>query len=242
MKSDSFIKQSNLDTDFPLKVERTDRKKTASIKVEDGKVRVLIPRTLSPTRLEDLIRKKTPWIRRQLKIQADQKLVKLKEYVSGESFTYLGRNYRLKLINDPSKEVKLIGGKFVYGTASNLTENEKKAKTQKALHDWYVKHARERLAEKTERYAKLLGVYPSSIKVRSFKSRWGSCSINGEITYNWKIIIAPHHIVDYVVVHELCHILYQNHSESFWGALERIIPDYKECRTWLMKNTQLMGI
>jgi hypothetical protein len=95
------------------------------------------------------------------------------------------------------------------------------------------KLAEEKMTEKTRRYAEILGVTPDAVAVRDYKSRWGSCSVKGEIKYNWKIIIAPNHIIDYVVVHELSHMRHPNHSRDFWRYVGRVIPDYRECREWL---------
>jgi len=81
-----------------------------------------------------------------------------------------------------------------------------------------------------------MGVAPNSISVRDYKSRWGSCSSKGEISYNWRIIIAPHQIVDYVVVHELCHLKHPNHSPEYWKSVKRVNPEYKEHRQWLKEH------
>ena len=93
-----------------------------------------------------------------------------------------------------------------------------------------------RLTEKTNRYAKIIGVSPNAISVRDYKSQWGSCSRNNKISYNWRLIIAPHRVVDYVVVHELCHLLEFNHTKDYWRHVSNNFRDYKECRDWLRFN------
>ena len=220
----------------PLEVVRTNRRKSASIKIENGQVKVIIPKTLSNKALNQLIQKKTPWIRKKLKEHSEITPMKPKEYVSGESFAYLGKNYRLKLTGNDSGEVKLKGGQLVLGVDKSLAEDDWRGFVRDRLVDWYISHAESRLREKTARYAKILGVKPQSITVKDYKSRWGSCSSKGDISYNWKIIIAPHHIVDYVVVHELCHLIHHNHSPEYWKVVEKVVPDYKDCREWLKEN------
>ena len=157
---------------------------------------------------------------------------KPKEYVSGESFTYLGRNYRLKILSGGYREVKLIGGYLEVGVSKNSSEND----IRNALVVWYEKNALKRLTEKSHRYAGIIGVSPNSISVRDYKSRWGSCSSKGDISFNWRIIVAPHHIVDYVVVHELCHLKHPNHSPAYWRSVKREIPDHEICRQWLKEH------
>lgn len=107
---------------------------------------------------------------------------------------------------------------------------------RQSLKQWYQTRALEKLKEKTKRYASILGVTPKSVDVKEYKSRWGSCSSSGDVTCNWRTIISPHHIVDYIVVHELCHLLEHNHGAKYWKHVQSIIPNYKECREWLKVN------
>ena len=225
-----------LKTDFPIEVFKTDRRKTASIKIVEGQVHVIVPKRLSDARVKDLILKRTSWIKQKLRIQSETVLPKPKEYVSGESFTYLGRNHRLKLIPNGEEEVKLRGGYLELGVPKTLFEAGRLSYVKTALIKWYQEHALERLTEKSKRYGRILGVNPKSITLKEYKSRWGSCSDSGKISYNWKIIIAPHRIVDYVVVHELCHMLEHNHSAAYWSHVKSIIPDFNQDRQWLKVN------
>jgi len=111
-----------------------------------------------------------------------------------------------------------------------------------ALIRWYKHHAALKLQEKVERYAEIIGVEPAGVGVKSFKSRWGSCSAKGKINFNWKIILAPNRIVDYVVVHELCHLKCHDHSPKFWKEVERGLPDYIACKEWLKSNVSMLSI
>ena len=107
---------------------------------------------------------------------------------------------------------------------------------------WFKEHAQQRLREKSLRYAKIVGVTPSSVDIKAFKSRCGSCSTGGRIQFNWKIIIAPNRVVDYVVVHELCHLRQHDHSPKFWQCVERVFPDHQECREWLKVNGRKLTV
>jgi predicted metal-dependent hydrolase len=222
--------------DFPIDVIRTSRRKTASITIEGGIVQFSIPEKLSDKRLQNLIADRTPWIKQKLLLQSDTAPVRPKEYVSGESFAYLGRNYRLKLSQRPTEGLKLKSGQLVLGVDKKLSESNGKAFIRSELEAWYHLHAERRLREKAKRYAGIIGEEPNSVSLKDYKSRWGSCSVTGDIFFNWKIIIAPHRIVDYVVVHELCHLLEYNHSPKFWKRLERVIPDYLDRKNWLKHN------
>lgn len=96
--------------------------------------------------------------------------------------------------------------------------------------------AREVLTQKTDYYKVLLGVEYQRIRIGDQKTRWGSCSSKGTISYNWHLILMPEQIMDYVVVHELCHLLEMNHSWQFWEKVEKVFPDYRERRRWLREN------
>lgn len=220
---------------LPVEVVRTKRKKTASIEIKDGLIRVLVPNSLTDKRVDTLLEQRASWINKKIRLQAEMPSYKAKEYVNGETFTYLGRNYRLKLVNTDTTTTRLKNGYL-----------EVPAQGEKAIHasltDWYTSHALAKLEEKTCRYAKTLSVEPSSVTVKDYKSRWGSCSTSGDITYNWRIIMAPHRIVDYVVIHELCHLVEHNHSDKYWKQVESLVPDYRERRAWLKTNANTLAI
>ena len=226
--------------DFPVEVIRTDRKRSASIYLEDKFVRVRVPKSLSERRIRELVTRRTPWIKKKIKEVLDRPPIKPKEYVSGETFPYLGRNYRLKVTRGKENSIKLKGGYLIATTVAKDKSPEKTIRSM--LVSWYCQHAETRLGEKTDRLARIVGVSPTSIKVRDYKSRWGSCSASGDISYNWKIILTPHRIVDYVVVHELCHLLEHNHSRQYWKHVERYVPDWKDCRDWLKTNGGSLSI
>ncbi len=228
--------------DFPIKINRTERSKSASIEIEDDTVTVTVPKNLSDQRIEELIKNRTVWIRQKLKIQTEIICSKPKEYVNGESFTYLGRNYRLRCELGGCEGVKLKNGYLTVTLGIGNSEAHSEGSVRHSLRQWYQTRALEKLKEKTKRYSGILGVSPNSVNIKEYKARWGSCSSNGDITYNWRIIIAPHQVVDYIVVHELCHLLEHNHGPKYWKHVEHIVPNYKECREWLKNNGETLVV
>jgi hypothetical protein len=223
--------------DFQVEVKRTSRKKSASISLQRDSVRISVPRFISDTTIRELIDKRTPWIKKKLTEYSLRKAIKPKEYVSGEMFPYLGRNYQLAVIDGTNNSVKLIGGCLVTTIDRNKSNNKNSPKI--LLENWYKIKAEKKLSEKTDYFSKLIGVYPKSLIVKNYKSRWGSCSINGNLSYNWRIILAPNNIVDYVVVHELCHLLEHNHSKRYWQHVENYFPEWRNSRNWLRQNNYM---
>lgn len=220
--------------EFDYQIIRRPRRKTASISVKpDCSVRVVVPASLPEHKIVDLVKRKSNWIiNKIIHFQEIKKSHKVKEYVSGESFTYLGRNYRLKVVSGDG-DVKLVNGRFYVPVPSETSDKDRDSIVVQQLTNWYAEHAMDRLIEKTKRYGQQIGVSPTSVGIKGFRSRWGSCHSDGRIYFNWRIIIAPHSIVDYVVVHELCHLVHNDHGKKFWKLLESIIPDYAARKQWL---------
>ncbi len=240
----SFLNQKTIDTieadGFVAEIIRTNRKKTVSIKVAEGKVSVVAPKTFPAKEISALVAKKQRWIKQKLAIQNNVLKVQPKQFIAGESFSYLGNNYRLKIESGPYPDLKFQQEQFI-ATVRNISANNAPAIKQMLI-KWYQQQAETILRERTKSYSEVIGVTPSKITIKLFKVRWGSCSIRREIQYNWKIIMAPKHIIDYLVVHELCHIQHHNHSPLFWKTVAKYHPEYKECKVWLKNNASLLEI
>jgi predicted metal-dependent hydrolase len=162
---------------FQAEVIRTGRRKIAAITVEEGRVCVLVPNPATPTRVEELVIKKIRWIREKLLLQRNFQAPKRKEYVSGECFTYLGRNYRLRVEPSSSGRVGLKNGRLVVHIPPSVQKQDRYIRN--ALTEWYRECAQEKLQEKVNRYAKIVGVTPASVGIKTFKSRWGVAAMPG---------------------------------------------------------------
>jgi len=227
---------------LPLEIIQTNRKKTASIEIKNNSIKVIVPKTLSEDRIKALIQQRASWIEKKIRTQAEMPPFRPKEYVNGEDFTYLGKNYRLKRITSNTKETKLKNGYLHVPVNQNASPSVQEKEINASLTQWYKTHALKKLQQKTDRYAKQMNVTPRSVTVKDYKARWGSCSTSGDITYNWKIIMAPHRIVDYVVVHELAHLLEHNHSDKYWKHVENMMTDFRERREWLKINANTLVV
>lgn len=215
---------------FVVEVIRTLRSKSVRVQVNEGAVSIIVPTALPQARIEKLLNDKAGWIKEKLYLHQQAMPVGSKEFVSGEAFPYLGRNYRLRLEVGAFQPVKLKHGRLLVTMPGEQATPEL---VRNALVRWYRLQAEQRFVEKVKRYAKLIGVTPTAVGVKTFKARWGSCNVKGELLFHWKVILAPHRIVDYVVVHELCHLKHHDHSPAFWKSVEHVIPDYLECKEWL---------
>jgi predicted metal-dependent hydrolase len=211
-------------------------RRSAALHIIGSDLQVRVPEHVGDERVAAFLKRKRPWIRSKV---AEIQLLptqRTNELVSGESFPYLGRHYRLKIHEGHQVGVCLSGG-YLKATIRPTDQGEQRdARVQQYLQNWYRSRALERLQEKADRYAQQIGVLPAGVSVRNFKSRWGSCDKKGQVVFNWNIIKAPHAIADYVVVHELCHLIHPNHSKDFWQLVDRHDPDYGDHRQWLRER------
>jgi predicted metal-dependent hydrolase len=216
-------------------------RRTAALHIVGNDLQVRIPEHLGDERVAAILKQKRPWIRGKV---AELKRVqphRPKELVSGESFPYLGRNYRLKVQDGHQVGVCLSGGYLRATVRPTETGQVREARIKQYIQNWYRSRSLEILQQKVDRYSKQIGVSPAGISVRNFKSRWGSCDKWGRVLFNWNILKAPHSIVEYVVVHELCHLIHPNHSKDFWMLVGRHYEQFQVSRQWLkLKGRELL--
>jgi predicted metal-dependent hydrolase len=202
-------------------------RKTISIIVErDRTVVVRAPLNTS----EELIAKEIGKRKRLLlkKIEHNQKypFPKIaKEFVSGETLLYLGKDYKLFIVDDLKEEV-VFDNKFFIDK-----KNQKRANT--LIKKWYIKSAAEIIVPKAKELAKQLGVSFHNINIMDLKFRWGSCTPKNNIHFNWRIIKAPMIVIEYIIIHELTHLLEANHTPEFWNRVAVMQPNYQKAKNWL---------
>ena len=218
---------------YSVNIIRTNRKKTVSIYISRNSVKLVVPKEINEKEINYILDSKKSWIISKLKKKDLTSPKQPKKYVSGELFPYLGRKYPLEVINGKENSINLKRGCLNIF----ISENEKKCNqlAKKILLEWYFARAKKLLTQKTYKFCERIGVKPKTIIIKDYKSKWGSCSIKGDIRYNWRIIMAPIKVIDYLVIHELCHLLEHNHSQSFWSHVSIFCPNMKESRKWLKK-------
>lgn len=212
---------------------RYTQRKTLGITVHpDLRVTVAIPHGVSLGDAQAVVLRRAPWILRQQR-ELEQYLpnVPPRRYVGGETHRYLGRQYRLKLkeADDGREWVKMSGGYLLVRTRAK----DDAARVQQLVDGWYRRQAErvfaERLAAILPRFAPW-SIPTPTVRIRRMKSRWGSCSTSGNITLNLKLMQVPKSEIDYVIVHELCHLVEYNHSKRFYQLLDRMLPDWQARR------------
>lgn len=213
-----------------IKITRSQRK-TVSIFVErDGTVSALVPKKLSKKEIENVVLAKEYQIHKNIAQweQLNEGAV-LREFVNGQSFLYLGRNYGLTLVEESLGEVQFVKGRF-------LLSKQEVEQARAFFIEFYKNKLKQKLQPLVKRYQKQLGVSPAEIKVMELQNRWASCSAKGNVHFHWKCAMAPMEVLQYIVAHELTHLIHLNHTPEFWNELDKIIPNYEKQLNWLKLN------
>lgn len=215
----------------------TSKRKTLSIYIErDGQVSVLAPQDFTSQQIEEVLEQKLGWIYKGLAEWEDLNATRTKrQYVNGEGFLYLGRTYRLQIVEQQDKPLVLKNGYF-------CLRRQSLAKADEAFKEFYRQKGGKKLKQRVEHYQGKIGVRSNDVRVLELKNRWASCSEKGNLNFHWKCMMAPLTVLDYIVVHELVHLLHRNHTSAFWNEVDKLIPDYQERKQWLKVNGAGMGL
>lgn len=214
--------------DLCLELRRSDRRRAVEITVgRDGELVLSAPPAVPDATLRDFVQRKRMWVYKQLaRKEALAHAPRRKEFVEGEGFAYLGRTYRLRLVAESDMAVKMTGGRFVMPKALAREGREH-------LVRWYRARAQPWLWSKVQEYTGRMEVAPAGLRVQDLGYRWGSCGKGEWLYFHWKTILLPPRIAEYVVVHEMAHLLEPHHTPEFWRRVERAMPDYERSKAWL---------
>ena len=217
--------------DLCFEVRRSARRKSVQITVDRGGELVLsAPEVCPAATMERFVREKRFWIYTKL---AQKELLgeeaPSKKYVDGEGFSYLGRGHRLLLVDLQEAPVKLEQGRF-------KMRRDAVGRGREHMIQWYGERAQGWLASRVDRFRKRIGVEPASVQVQDLGYRWGSCGKGGKLYFHWRTILLPPRIAEYVVVHELAHLLEPHHTAAFWTRVERALPDFAIRKQWLAEH------
>ena len=224
-------------------VRSARRKKTLTITIDpnDG-VRVRVPTRTPNAEIEAIVRKRADWILRKL---ADERAdPQPRRFVTGEKLYYLGRELPLvvQLTTGEALSVSLEADSLRIACPGWLSENDRASAIRHALLDWYRERAVELLRESVAHWRPKVGVSPARISIGDQKTLWGSCSSRGSLRFNLRLAMAPRELIDYVTVHELCHLLEANHSTSFWQHVHNVMPDFEARRRRLKELEPVLGL
>ena len=217
--------------DLTFELKPSSRRRTLQITVDrSGELLLSAPPDVEEERLREFIREKRFWIYTKLAEKNRlQKVVPTKSFVDGEGFLYLGRSYRLRLVDAQDTPLKLLNGRF-------MLRRDQVESARAHLVSWYSTRAKLWLWDKVQDYVARMEVQPAGLKVQDLGYRWGSCGKGDWLYFHWKTILLPPRIAEYVVVHELAHLHQPHHTPEFWQRVERALPDFERRKIWLAEH------
>lgn len=217
-------------------IQRSAKRRQLTITVErDRSVVVHAPKGLADDKIRQVVESKRQWIYE--KTHHPQKYQGLphppgKELVSGESALYLGRRYRIEVVRQGLTEIRFSRGFQIPASLG--------AKQVETLREWYIGKAKEKIVPRTKAHARRLGVEVAKIKIADNRYRWGSCTTRNNVGFDWRLVKAPMFVIDYVIVHELAHLIEANHTPRFWNIVRTEVPMTEKSKEWLKENGQLL--
>lgn len=216
----------------PIPVSQLIRSKRKSIALEikdDGALVVRAPFFVKDESIQKFVDQKQDWINKVYQ-RVRQRLAQIrpKQFSEGEKFLYLGNEYPLHIAED-------MFGKLIFEDQFILSARYL-PKAHRLFERWYKEEAFSVFTKRCRFYAERMGVHYKRLKLTSPKHRWGSCHPKGSLCFNWRLVMAPLEILDYVVVHELAHLRQPNHSSRFWAEVEKVIPHHCDAKKWLKEN------
>lgn len=232
-------------SDFSYKIIRNRRfssNATISITEKNGVV-VRVPFWMPNAFVNNFIEEKTDWIKKHLERLNSKKISQ--KYTDGEKHLFFGKEYPLsiKTSDSPGRcRIELLEDKLQVQIYSGTPENQYATKIKEALLYWYLEKGIEVITDKVNFYSEKMGVTYKKINLKNVTSIWGSCSPTNCLSFNRKLVMAPHEVVDYVVIHEVAHMVHRNHSSRFWSLVSQFDHQYKSHRRWLKLNHHLLSI
>lgn len=212
-------------------LKRSPRRRSIGLQINDQGLTVSMPLRASEKWLHSVLLEKAQWVVEKLD-SWKSKTAPVQKWADGEPILFRGETFILRIIPGLfSAQPQLTSSELivhVVDTANRISANKKIIK-------WYKHEAERVFAECVEHFAPLMSVSPREIKLTSARTQWGSCTAQGVVRLNWQLVSMPLHLIDYVVVHELAHLLEMNHSPAFWRVVERACPDYAKMRRELRK-------
>lgn len=224
------------------KLVKSAKRKTLSVQVKLGKVIVRAPNILPTRVIDQFVYAKQGWITQKVLEQQENLDQKSLSFVSGKKLVYLGKCIPLTISYGPKSEVQyneeLLMIWISHRSQRFISNDQQKSDKAKSVYfDWLKVQAQSVLTNRLEYKANETSLKPSKLTLKRFKARWGSCNSKGEISLNYLLMCCPVWVIDYVIVHELCHLVHMNHSTKFWQLVEEHCSEYREAKNWLKTNS-----
>ncbi len=218
---------------------KSKRRKTCEVIVEKDEITIRAPFDKSLMEVESILNDKIKWIsQKQKEIQSEKPEVVKPSFEDDSTLPYLGKNFKLKIIYIIEKTpMKFEFSNDLFYVYLSKRENKISENIRSLYNDWLIAKANQIFQEKVNQFSRIVGINPNRIVIKNLKNRWGSVTKNKTINLNVNLIKAPDDIINYIIIHELCHFKVKGHSYIFWNYLKHFVPDYEQKVEWLRVNS-----
>lgn len=224
-------------------VKYKNRKSLQISITSEGKLIVSAPFGLSEERIGDILKSKEDLLKKRL--SAYKNYTPPTGFGENSGISFLGKNHEINLVENskiPKIKIELKDFQIFLSFNPSIPQNLRKDMFEENLKKWILEKAYFELDQRMKKYSKSTGFLYRSWRLKDQKTRWGSCSSKKNISLNWRIVMAPEKIVDYVIIHELCHLKHLNHSKEYWDLVKKFTPDYLSSKKWLRENGHLLKL
>ena len=221
-----------------LEIIKTNRRGSIGLKVEPNRIALMVPKSMSDETIALFIQSESEWLLQKIAEQK-QHMPKHISFNSGNELLLFGEKILYK--EDHHTQVSKINYQFIERTLTLYCKQKRAIKNienarRKVAVSFFVDQLQTVLDERLPKLARTIQVEPTIISIKNYKSRWGSCCQDGRIQFNWRLAMAPKSVVEYVIIHELCHLIHPNHSKQYWQTVESFCPDFQLAKKWLKEN------
>ena len=225
---------------IPYQLKRSSRRRSVALQIRQGKLAVLAPYDVDKLQIDQFVALKQQWIHSHLQRQAIT--TQPPDYLAQQRLPLLDEHLQLKIVPDSHNAVCRDGMQLWLQLSKRVKVENQPAKILQLLQLWYQQQAQSWFNERVTFWQQQMAVTVTAVEIKNWKQKWGTCSASGVVSFNWRLMLAPAWVADYVVVHELAHLVYMNHSKSFWTLVGKFNSDAAKARLWLKQNQHWMQL
>lgn len=227
-------------TALAYQLKRSARRRSVALQIRSGTLTVLAPAGVAKQQIEQFIKQKQGWIQQHL--QAQRQNAVTPDYLLSGVLPLLDEKLRLKVVTDSQSAVTRDGQTLWLQLSRRVSAGRSRQKQLELLKQWYVEQAEQWFAGRLLHWQQQMQVQATELQIKNWQQKWGSCTSTGVVSFNWRLMLAPAWVADYVVVHELTHLTHMDHSAAFWQRLAQFYPQYKEVKTWFRLHQHLLNL
>lgn len=227
-------------TALAYQLKRSAKRRSVALQIRSGALTVLAPIGVAKQNIDRFIAQKQQWI--QQHIQAQQQHAVTPDYLLAGLIPLLDEQLQLKVVTDSHSAISRDGQTLWLQLSRRVSAERKQQKQLELLKQWYIVQAEQWFAARLLYWQQQMQVQASALQIKNWQRKWGSCTSTGVVSFNWRLMLAPAWVADYVVVHELTHLTHMDHSPAFWQRLAQFYPQYKDVKSWFRAHQHLLDL